>query len=374
MSAPSEVERLLQLKIDYLAFMEQVHGALGFEPNLIGVLFSLLLEGDYITQDRIMELTGFSRSTVSETLKKLTGPSSSFPILVTRKPGDRRKFYYCPLDFDDYVMTFFTSATTASDFSEEIVREMLFRIESLGTDSREAQHMRGFFTYLLNVVIYIQDLLEYTGGHMEKFFKDPNYSPEFEGAEFEVMKKTHSEFPIKRFRQKKDDSILGIKSDYIRMTLDKAAPVGRRREIAAVSLALILSPDPVTQEEIMEVTGYSRTTVSENLTNIEELNALSVVKKPGDRKKYYRSILKLDGYGTQKFQIQRSGYSQIVRLIEDRFIPELNKIPLEKSRKQKIENFFKKNVRAYGLIIKYISFLHDFMLKRSEMFELPNFT
>ena len=49
-------EQLLQIKIDFLAFMEQIHGALGFEPNLIAVLFALLIEGDYITQDRIMEL------------------------------------------------------------------------------------------------------------------------------------------------------------------------------------------------------------------------------------------------------------------------------------------------------------------------------
>ena len=39
MSGDPGERSLLQLKIDYLAFMEQVHGALGFEPNLIAVLF-----------------------------------------------------------------------------------------------------------------------------------------------------------------------------------------------------------------------------------------------------------------------------------------------------------------------------------------------
>jgi hypothetical protein len=96
-----------------------------------------------------------------------------------------------------------------------------------------------------------------------------------------------------------------------------------------------------------------------------------VVKKPGDRKKYYKSILRLEGYGTQKFQIQRGGYGQIIKMIEGRFLPELMKIPGAIAEKTKLEKFFQENVRAYGLIIQYISFLHDFMLKRTEVFELP---
>jgi DNA-binding transcriptional regulator GbsR (MarR family) len=370
MSEDPDKQTLLQLKIDYLAFMEQVHGALGFEPNLIAVLFSLLLEGDYITQDRIIELTGLARSTVSETLKKLTDPFSSFPVLATRRPGDRRKFYYCPLGINDYVMTFFTSATAASDFSEEILHEMLARLDALGSETPEALHVRRFFTYLLDVLILIQDLLENTRVHMERFTKDPSYIPKFTEEEFAAVKREHMEPPVRRFRLREDDSLLDIKREYIRETLEHASPVGRRREIAAVSLALILSADLMTQEEIMEVTGYSRSTVSENLAKIEELNVLSVVKKPGDRKKYYRSMLKLEGYGTQKFQIQRSGYGQIGRMIEGRFLPELRKIPGSSPGKERLAQFLKENVRAYRLILEYISFLHDFMLKRTETFEI----
>jgi DNA-binding transcriptional regulator GbsR (MarR family) len=371
MSEDSSEQSLLQLKIDYLAFMEQVHGALGFEPNLIAVLFSLLLEGDYITQDRIIELTGFSRSTVSETLKKLADPFSSFPVLATRRPGDRRKFYYCPLGIDEYVMTFFTSATAASDFSEEILHEMKARLDALGSETPDVLHVRKFFTYLLGVLILIQDLLDYTRIHMERFSKDPAYVPKFTEEAFAATKREHPEPPARRFKLRKNDTLLEIKREYIRETLEHASPVGRRREIGAISLALILSADPVTQEEIMEVTGYGRSTVSENLAKIEELNVLRVVKKPGDRKKYYRSLLKLEGYGTQKFQIQRHGYGQIGRMIEERFLPELGRIPGSPPGKERMERFLKENVRAYNFILENVSFLHDFMLKHTETFELP---
>ncbi len=371
MSENPNEQSLLQLKIDYLAFMEQVHGALGFEPNLISVLFSLLLEGDYITQDRIIELTGFSRSTVSETLKKLTDPSSSFPVLATRRPGDRRKFYYCPLGIDEYVMTFFTSATAASDFSEEILHEMLERLDAMGSETPEALHVRKFFGYLLGALILIQDLLEYTRMHMERFAEDPDYVPKFTDEGIVSIEKERLEPMARRFRSRKNDTLLDIKREYIRETLEHASPVGRRREIAAVSLALILNADPMTQEEIMEVTGYGRSTVSENLAKIEEMNVLSVVKKPGDRKKYYKTTIKLDGYGTQKFQIQRHGYGQIGRMIEERFLPELRKIPGSSPGKEKMKRFLDENVRAYNFILENVNFLQEFMLKHIYAFEIP---
>ncbi|TRO46308.1 hypothetical protein E2P65_05960 [Candidatus Bathyarchaeota archaeon] len=371
MSEDPSQRSLLQLKIDYLAFMEQVHGSLGFEPNLIAVLFSLLLEGDYITQDRVMELTGFSRTVVSETLKKLTDPSSSFPVLETRRPGDRRKYYYCPLEVDDYVTTFFTSATAASDFSEEILYEMLARLDSLGSEAPEALHLRRFFTYLLSTIAWIQDLLEHTRVHLERFSEDPNYVPRFSDDDFAAVARERSKPSVKVFKLRKRDSLLQIKRDYIRETLEHASPIGRRREIAAVSLALLLSPVPVTQEETMDVTGYGRSTVSENLAKIEELNALSVVKKPGDRKKYYRSIVKLEGYGTQKFLVQRHGYGQIGRMIEERFLPELRRIRGSSSGKERMERFLEENVRAYKFILGNVIFMHEYMLKHIDVFELP---
>jgi DNA-binding transcriptional regulator GbsR (MarR family) len=371
MSEDPDEQSLMQLKIDFIAFMEQVHGSLGFEPNLIAVLFSLLLAGDYITQDRIMELTGLSRTTVSETLKKLADPFSSFPVLATRRPGKRMKFYYCPLGIDDYVMTFFTSATSASDFSEEILYEMKARLDGLGSETPEVIHVRKFFTYLLNVLIMIQDLLEYTRMHMERFSEDPDYIPKFTDEEFTAIERNRPEPLARMFKSRENDTLLDIKREYIRETLEHASPVGRRREIAAVSLALILSADPMNQEEIMAVTGYGRSTVSENLTKIEEMKVLRVVKKPGDRKKYYRSLLKLEGYGTRKFQIQNHGYGQIGRMIEERFLPELRRIPRSHPGKERMERFLKENVRAYNFILENVKFLQEFMLKHVDTFEIP---
>ena len=199
----------------------------------------------------------------------------------------------------------------------------------------------------------------------------PDYIPKFTDEGIVSIEKERLEPMARRFRPRKNDTLLDIKREYIRETLEHASPVGRRREIAAVSLALILSADPMTQEEIMEVTGYGRSTVSENLAKIEKMNVLSVVKKPGDRKKYYKTTIKLDGYGTQKFQIQRHGYGQIGRMIEERFLPELRKIPGSSPGKEKMKRFLDENVRAYNFILENVNFLQEFMLKHIYAFEMP---
>jgi hypothetical protein len=119
---------------------------------------------------------------------------------------------------------------------------------------------------------------------MERFSEDPDYIPKFTEEEFTAVKREHPEPPAKRFNPRKNDSLLDIKREYIRGTLEHASPVGRRREIVAVSLALILSADPITQEEIMEVTGYGRSIVSENRAKIEKLNVLIVARSQGTGK------------------------------------------------------------------------------------------
>ena len=99
---------LLQLKMDYLQFMEQInHSSFAIDPNQTGVLFALLMENDYLTQEQLIELTGFSRTTISETISELSNVTSKYPVLQTRKPRDKKKYYYCPLDIEQYIRTFF---------------------------------------------------------------------------------------------------------------------------------------------------------------------------------------------------------------------------------------------------------------------------
>jgi hypothetical protein len=57
-------------------------------------------------------------------------------------------------------------------------------------------------------------------------------------------------------------------------------------------------------------------------------------------------------------------------MIEERFLPELRKIPGSPPGKECMERFLEKNVRAYNFILENVNFLREFMLKHTEIFEM----
>ena len=59
-------------------------------------------------------------------------------------------------------------------------------------------------------------------------------------------------------------------------------------------------------------------------------------------------------------------------MIEERFLPELRKIPGEAPGKESMEKFLKDNVRAYKFILENVNFLQEFMLKHIYTFEIPS--
>ena len=52
--------------------MDQINRMYGYPRNYVGVLFTLIMEKDKeLTQNQIMQLTGYSRSSISEVLSQL---------------------------------------------------------------------------------------------------------------------------------------------------------------------------------------------------------------------------------------------------------------------------------------------------------------
>ena len=358
MASETGSHSLQQLKIDFIAFMEQVHRALGFDANLISVLFSLLMEGRYLTQEEVMDLSGLSRPSVSENLAKLTDPASKFPVLVTRLPGDRRKHYYCPLEFDEYIRTFFVEATAASDFGTTFIPPILERLEALDPDDSAVDYMKSFLRYLLSVTEFYEEFIAKSKENLKLFFENIDQKLDLPTPEIVSGKGKTGEVVI-RSDAVEGDSLLKTKRDFIVGMLENSTPTGRRKEPVAVFLAMGLSSEPMTQEEIMEVTGYGRSTVSETLTSLTGLSVVTVEKKPRDRKKYYSALMGAQNYGLQKSQMQLGGYSQIVDMIGRRFLPRLREVEGDTEEKERVKVFLEANIRAYQLIVDYVTLLFD---------------
>lgn len=109
----------------------------------------------------------------------------------------------------------------------------------------------------------------------------------------------------------------------------------------------------------MEVTRYGRSTVSEVLTRLTGLGVVNVEKKPGDRKKYYSALMGAQNYGLQKSQMQLGGYSQIVDMVGRRFLPKLVEVEGDPVEKERVKVFLEANIRAYQLIVDYVTLLFD---------------
>ena len=364
-SRTTENKQLLQLKINYLEFMQQILER--FEPRITKVLFSILMERDYITQEQIMLLTGLKRSVVSETLGELTSQTSRFPILQTRKANDNKKYYYSPLDFNQYIKTFFTAAIDNAIFNIDFFPKMLRRLNTLTTRDNQAVYLEEVFAFFLLISKYYLALTKAINEDWEDFVRNPHQLPEFSQQMDEIDREFDDLISkIKSTSSKKNpnDSLIKIKKKYIDANLEAITPLGRRRESAAVLQTLFLENQPVTQDDIMKITDYSRSTVSESLTKLIERNLIEVVKLPKIRKKYYKIKFSLIGYGFAQFNRSIQTLDRIVLMIEQNFLAELGTVGGSKDEKKSLEKFFQENITAYKLMKDYMTSYHQTIADR----------
>jgi DNA-binding transcriptional regulator GbsR (MarR family) len=138
--------------------------------------------------------------------------------------------------------------------------------------------------------------------------------------------------------------------------------LGGNEELIATFLVLILEYDPITQDEIMKIAESSRAPVSRALTVMEELKILQISKKPGDRKKYYKSVTNLQNYGSGKLQRVLGYYSQIQMMLRTKFLPDLEKVEPsgieEKQEKKKLRKFFEENIYYFDVFVNFSKSIH----------------
>ena len=85
-----------------------------------------------------------------------------------------------------------------------------------------------------------------------------------------------------------------LRDGFIKIMEDLVVFRGTEPIIARIFALVILSPKPLTQEEITEITGYSRSQISRYLANLEQRGMIKKESKPGSRTQLY-------GGGAQSF-------------------------------------------------------------------------
>ncbi|MFW9805528.1 MAG: helix-turn-helix domain-containing protein [Candidatus Thorarchaeota archaeon] len=109
-----------------------------------------------------------------------------------------------------------------------------------------------------------------------------------------------------------DERFTQIKSSFVEILEDMVKFRGNDPMIARIYAMVVLSPEPLTQEQIAKTTGYSRSQISRYLANLEHRQMITKDSMPGSRTQLYggEAIPFLDGF--------RSGMEIAERFIKSR--------------------------------------------------------
>ncbi len=352
-------DAFIQIKIDYIQYMVQVYKLMAYDEATIGILYSLLIESpNYLTSKDLETLTGFDGSTISETLSKIKTSMGDFPILYTKKPRDRTKYYYTPVSFEFFMKRNFLLLMKATDLSLDFIPHLVARLDALSVSSASITHMRETIVFFYSAVYYYNEIFGKTPALLEEMLKNPDFDPNFSALAKEVKIP-----PLQTYSVPENDKLVDIKQTFISNMMNLSRELlGGNEELITTFLVLLLENEPITQDEIMEIGESSRTQVSRALAMMEELKIVETSKKPKDRKKYYKSATNLQDYGGGKLKRVLGYYSQIQMMMRTKFLPDLEKIEpreeMEEKEKTKLKEFFEDNLYFFNIFISFSTSMH----------------
>ena len=171
-----------KIKRDFIRYMEEVRSGEPYAKNFIGCLVSIIIEPEPASQERIMELTGYSQATVSLTLQKL---QLLMPIRKIRKIGDRKHYYAYDGSPERFVLDLWQMRVETQAIDIKQIETMIERIEDKANMSPA---LKRFFHYLKNMRWYLRLVRELRNNGIAKF-EDVLESGSFEGISLQDSKK-----------------------------------------------------------------------------------------------------------------------------------------------------------------------------------------
>jgi DNA-binding transcriptional regulator GbsR (MarR family) len=256
------------------------------------------------------------------------------------------------------------SLKTSEAFTD-FVPPLLKRVEALPSEMR-TEYFKELIQYLTRVLTITNRFSLESEQLVEEYFKVSVIDPTiFERIQQDLEENIQSDIVIP-----KDDTITKVKRDFINEMMALAAGLIKSKEQITIFLCLYIEPEEVNQDQIMEVTGYSRSTISEALKHLVNLEAVKVIKRAGDRKKYYALTQNIMDYGFSKLNWWRKSTKLITYMMKERFIPKLEKIDADPEEKKRLRNFFAENSENYTHLMEYVEKLYKYIEENNT--RLPN--
>ncbi|MFX1255896.1 MAG: hypothetical protein ACFFCZ_30095 [Promethearchaeota archaeon] len=369
--------RLDDIKKQFIRFMEDIHTHYAYPKNFFGCLMAILIEQRPTHQKRIMKLTGYSRTTVSETLTKI---QMNLPLEQIRIPGERKKFYKYGDDPTSFMIDFLDVVLESKEVKMDYIPPILDEIKVY---SEKHPRFRSFKRFLETIYYEFNlyfNLLEESKEEFKGILKTGNIdnskihelsssrSEEMTSFIQKILEPSNQLVEFDESKSKMDtrlfETYIQLKHRYYQKIREVIGPLRSQQAVylPIIYQNILIEPEPVTQEEIQIATTLQRSIISEVLQFLAQQGLVKVFKKPGDLKKYYTNTISWSGLVLNRFN-RFFNYTKLVKEKINNLTEQLEIINDNSEEFDSLLAFFEKMYTAYDLIDQYVQGLQVKFLK-----------
>ena len=348
---------LEEIKREFVKFMEDVRATEPYPRNFMGCFISIIVDPEPISQERIVELTGYSQATVSMTLQKL---QLQMPIRTVRTRGDRRHYFAYNGSPERFVVDLWQKRLEAQAISYQQIEKILDRVKEKSARNKSFKRFNDYLEYLLLILRMVSDLRasginDYEDKlNTESFgdLKDRGSTSLDDGELTDFLNKLRStslDFAMsscdegqdsKEYEEMMQEYFSGIKTGFNPLFSQDAA----NQMIVVHSVFL---EGCTTQQHIEQVTLLPRSTISEVLAQFVKRGLIKVTRKEGSRVKLYQPAFSFTDFMLGSFAQVETHISQVMPKLTE-YIKRVKKVRNSLNRKKPFLNALSRLVEAYA--------------------------
>jgi DNA-binding transcriptional regulator GbsR (MarR family) len=297
-----------EIKRDFINFMENIHLGLRYPKNFFGILMALFIEGRPITQDRIEQLTGYSKTTISQTIQSL---QMQIPITIAKNPGTRKKFYSIEIPLKEFMILFLRRIMDSYQEKNNFLLPLIEKVTPYIQKNAYFSNFNHFLEKFYEMSELYLKLISETADDFTNLIRTGQIRAESVFSQHILNSLENLDFiktlmsPLKispKFpeRMEMDEELrriyTQIKDEYYRLFRLNLTSGESQVLIARtiIGTELLLENRPLTQEDIQNATHFQRSIISDALNLLLDWNMVQMVKKTEDRKKYYIALQSWD--------------------------------------------------------------------------------
>ena len=268
-------------------------------------------------KERIEELTNYSKTTISQMLTLI---QIKFPLKQHKKPGIRKKYYSIDISARKFMLTVLKMIIDSYKDKVDFMPPLIEEIQPYTQKHPKFVTLKTFLeNYYKFSYLYMQLLSETTEELSD--LVDTGQINASELSNYNILSSPEHQTKIqllmnppnkpKSFtdQQIREPSLLEQYNHFKRIFFQKFREnltySGSQKAMARaiIGTELLLEQRPLTQEEIEKATNFQRSTISDTLKLLLKIKMIELVKRPGDRKKYYMIIQSWDRRTINQFKI-----------------------------------------------------------------------